>query len=230
MVMGDIMFDREIKLIGEDNFNKIKEKKVVVIGIGGVGGYAVEALVRAGIQNLIIVDYDIVDITNLNRQIISLHENIGMKKTDVIKDRINKINPNCNVIVIDKKLDENNTKELFNYDIDYIIDACDTLKVKEQLILECSNRNIKLISSMGTGNKLNPELLKITDIKKTSYDPLAKKLRKFVKDNNIKNKVMVVSSTEEAKKIEGVISSISYVPSVAGLLCTSYVINDIINN
>lgn len=230
MVMGDIMFDREIKLIGEDNFNKIKEKKVAVIGIGGVGGYAVEALVRAGIQNLIIVDYDIVDITNLNRQIISLHENIGMKKTDVIKDRINKINPNCNVIVIDKKLDENNTKELFNYDIDYIIDACDTLKVKEQLILECSNRNIKLISSMGTGNKLNPELLKITDIKKTSYDPLAKKLRKFVKDNNIKNKVMVVSSTEEAKKIEGVISSISYVPSVAGLLCTSYVINDIINN
>lgn len=230
MVMGDIMFDREIKLIGEDNFNKIKEKKVAVIGIGGVGGYAVEALVRAGIQNLIIVDYDIVDITNLNRQIISLHENIGMKKTDVIKDRINKINPNCNVIVIDKKLDENNTKELFNYDIDYIVDACDTLKVKEQLILECSNRNIKLISSMGTGNKLNPELLKITDIKKTSYDPLAKKLRKFVKDNNIKNKVMVVSSTEEAKKIEGVISSISYVPSVAGLLCTSYVINDIINN
>lgn len=224
------MFEREIKLIGEDNYKKINNKTIAVIGVGGVGGYAVEALVRAGIQNIIIVDYDIVDITNLNRQIISLQENIGMKKTNVIKDRINKINPNCHVIIIDKKLDENNIISIFEYDIDYIIDACDTVKVKEQLILECSKRNIKLISSMGTGNKLNPELLQITDIAKTSYDPLAKKLRKFVKDNNIKNKVMVVSSTEVPKKVDGVIASISFVPSVAGLLCASYVINDIINN
>jgi len=224
------MFEREIKLIGTDNFKKIKTKTVAVIGIGGVGGYAVESLVRAGIQNIIIVDYDIVDITNLNRQIIALQENIGEKKVLVTKKRINDINPDCNVTIIDKKLDEYNTKELFNYKIDYIIDACDTVKVKEQLILECVKRNIKQISCMGTGNKLNPELLQITDIRKTSYDPLAKRLRKFVTDNKIKDKVMVVSSIEQPKKIEGSISSISYVPSVAGLLCASFVINDIINN
>lgn len=224
------MFDREIKLIGIDNFNKIKSKTVAVIGVGGVGGYATEALVRAGIENIIIVDYDKVDITNLNRQIISLQDNIGMYKTDVIKSRINNINPSCKVTIINKKLDEENLIELFEYNIDYIVDACDTVKVKEKLILECVKRNIKQISCMGTGNKLNPELLTITDIRKTSYDPLAKKIRKFVTDNKINRKVMVVSSTEVPKKVEGIISSISYVPSVAGLLCASYVINDIINN
>ena len=222
------MFEREIKLIGNDKFNEIKSKKVAVIGVGGVGGYAVEALVRAGIENIIIVDYDIVDITNLNRQIIALQDNIGQKKTEVIRDRIKLINPSCNVIIIDKKLDENNVLELFNYKIDYLVDACDTVKVKERLISECIKRNIKQISSMGTGNKLNPELLKITDIRKTSYDPLAKRIRKFIVYNKIKDKVMVVCSSEQPKKVEGVISSISYVPSVAGLLCASYVINDII--
>jgi len=224
------MFEREIKLIGIENYNKIKSKTVAVIGVGGVGGYAVEALVRSGIENLIIVDFDTVDITNINRQIISLQNNIGLKKTSVIKERIDNINPNCNVIIIDKKLDENNLINLFNYKIDYIVDACDTVIVKEKLIIECIKRNIKQISCMGTGNKLNPELLKITDVRKTSYDPLAKKIRRFITENKIKEKVMVVSSTEQPKKIEGAIASISYVPSVAGLLCASYVINDIINN
>lgn len=222
------MFEREIKLIGEENLEKIKSKTVAVVGVGGVGGYAVESLVRAGISKLIIIDYDIVDITNLNRQIISLQSNIGKYKTDVIKERINNINPDCNVIIINTKLNEENLYLLFNEKPDYIIDACDTLKVKEMLILECKKRKIKLISSMGTGNKLNPELLKITDIRKTSYDPLAKKIRKFVVDNKIKGKVMVVSSVEQPKKIEGVISSISFVPPISGLLCTSYVINDIL--
>ena len=222
------MFEREIKLIGEENLEKIKSKTVAVVGVGGVGGYAVESLVRAGISKLIIIDYDIVDITNLNRQIISLQSNIGKYKTDVIKERINNINPDCNVITINTKLNEENLYLLFNEKPDYIIDACDTLKVKEMLILECKKRKIKLISSMGTGNKLNPELLKITDIRKTSYDPLAKKIRKFVVDNKIKGKVMVVSSIEQPKKVEGVISSISFVPPISGLLCTSYVINDIL--
>ncbi len=222
------MFEREIKLIGEENLEKIKSKTVAVVGVGGVGGYAVESLVRAGISKLIIIDYDIVDITNLNRQIISLQSNIGKYKTDVIKERINNINPDCNVITINTKLNEENLYLLFNEKPDYIIDACDTLKVKEMIILECKKRKIKLISSMGTGNKLNPELLKITDIRKTSYDPLAKKIRKFVVDNKIKGKVMVVSSIEQPKKVEGVISSISFVPPISGLLCTSYVINEIL--
>lgn len=224
------MFEREIKLIGESNYNKIKSTTVAVIGLGGVGGYATEALVRAGIENIIIVDYDKVDITNLNRQIIALQNNIGMYKTEAEKERILNINPNCNITIINKKLDENNLIELFNNDIDYIIDACDTVKVKEQLILECIKRNIKQISCMGTGNKLNPELLSITDVRKTNYDPLAKRIRKFVKDNKINKKIMVVSSIEQSKKTEGTISSISYVPSIAGLLCASYVINDIIKN
>lgn len=222
------MFDREIKLIGIDNLEKIKTKVVAVIGLGGVGGYAVEALIRGGISNIIIVDYDTIDITNLNRQIISSQNNIGKYKTDICEERIKSINPLCNVIKINTKLTLDNLNILFSYDIDYIVDACDTLVIKQELIKESIKRNIKLISSMGTGNKLNPELLKIVDIRKTSYDPLAKKIRKFVKENNIKEKVMVVSSTEKGKKCDGIISSISFVPSVSGLLCASYVINDII--
>lgn len=222
------MFEREIKLIGIDNLNKIKSITVAVIGVGGVGGYAVESLVRAGISNILVVDYDTVDITNLNRQVISLQNNIAKYKVDVIEERIKLINPECNVIKICKKLDKDNLNKIFDYKIDYVIDACDTLIVKEQLIIECIKRKIKLISSMGTGNKLNPELLKIVDIRKTSYDPLAKRIRKFVVDNKIKEKVMVVCSTEQPRKVEGKVSSISFVPPVSGLLCSSYVINDII--
>lgn len=222
------MFEREIKLIGTEKFNKIQSKTVIVIGVGGVGGYAVEALVRGGISNIIIIDYDKIDLTNLNRQIIAKQNNIGSYKTETIKNRIKSINPNCNVTIINKKLDSNNIDNIFEQKIDYIVDACDTLQVKQKLITIAITKKIKLISSMGTGNKLNPELLKITDIRKTSYDPLAKKIRKFVNDNQIKEKIMVVSSTEQPKKTVNPIGTISFVPAVAGMLCASYVINDII--
>lgn len=222
------MFDREIKLIGIENFKKIQSKTVMVIGVGGVGGYAVEGLVRGGISNIIIVDYDKIDITNLNRQIISLQDNIGQQKIDVIKNRITAINPDCKVTIINQKVDDDNIERLFEQKIDYIVDACDTVKVKEKLIILAIAKKIKLISSMGTGNKTNPELLTITEIRKTSYDKLAKKIRKFVIDNKIKEKVMVVSSTEPPKKVTNAIGTISYVPAVAGMLCASYVINDII--
>ena len=129
----------------QDNLNKIKSITVAVIGVGGVGGYAVESLVRAGISNILVVDYDTVDITNLNRQVISLQNNIGKYKVDVIEERIKLINPDCNVIKICKNLDKDNLNKLFDYKIDYVIDACDTLIVKEQLILECIKRKIKLI-------------------------------------------------------------------------------------
>lgn len=223
------MFDREIKLIEKDKLDIIQSKTVAIIGLGGVGGYALEALIRAGIINIIIVDYDKIDISNLNRQIITNQKNIGKYKIDEAEKRIKLINPSCNITKIQTKLTENNLDLIFSKKLDYIIDACDTVKVKEKLITEAIKKNVKLISSMGTGNKLNPELLRITDIRKTSYDPLAKRIRKFVKDNNIKEKVIVVSSTEIPKKVVGNISSISYVPSTAGLLCASYVINDIIN-
>lgn len=222
------MFDREIKLIGKDNLNKIQSKIVLLIGLGGVGGYSLETLIRAGIENIIIVDYDIIDITNLNRQILTTTKNISKLKTEVAKSRILDINPNCNITMINTKLTKDNINILFNNKIDYIIDACDSIDVKKELIIQSIKRKIKLITCCGTGNKLDPTKFSITDIRKTSYDPIAKILRKFVIDNKIKDKVMVVSSTEQPKKIEGKISSISYVPSIAGILLTSYVINDII--
>jgi tRNA A37 threonylcarbamoyladenosine dehydratase len=223
-------FTRLIRLIGEDNYNKIKNSKVLVLGLGGVGGYAVISLIRSGIENITIVDYDTIDISNLNRQIITNVNNIGLKKTKVMEEEILKVNPNCHIKLIDKKLDEDNYDIIFkNNEIDYVIDACDTVKVKEKVISYCINNNIKIISCMGTGKKLNPSLLEITDIRNTSYDPLAKKIRKYVKDNKIKGKIPVVYSKEQPKDTGNVIGSFCSVVATAGMLCSSYVINDIIN-
>lgn len=223
-------FDR-LKLLIGNKLELINSSTVLVVGIGGVGGYAVEALVRSGIGKIIIVDKDIVDITNINRQIISLQSNIGEYKVDACKKRITDINPNCEVISYKENLDKDNTINLFNQGIDYVVDACDDIEVKMELIRICNNKKIKLISSMGTGNKLNPSLLEIIDIRKTSYDPLAKKIRKMVKDERIKGKVMVVCSKEQPKKVEGrTIGSTSFVPSTAGILCASYIINDIVGD
>lgn len=224
------MFERTIKLIGNDKFNLIQEKKVAVIGLGGVGGYATEALIRSGIQNIIIVDYDTIDKTNLNRQIITNTKNIGKHKTDVMENHIKDINPNVNIIKLNIKLSLDNIDELFKYKFDYLIDACDTLIVKEELIKRCLNNNIKIISSMGTGNKIEPSMLEIIDIRKTEYDPLAKRLRKYVKDNNIKGDIPVVCSKEQNQKFEGSIPSLIFVPATSGLLCANYVIKDIIKD
>ncbi len=226
------MFDREIKLIGIDNYNKLKNSSIMVIGLGGVGGYVVESLTRAGIGNIIIIDYDTIDISNINRQIISNTCNIGMKKVYEWEKRIKLINPNCHVITIDKYLTKDNLYDtLDNYKIDYIIDACDTINVKKELIKYTYLNKIGFISSMGTGNKLDPTKLEITTLDKTSYDPIAKILRKYIKDEKINKKIYVVCSKEQPKKInEKKISSISTVPSVAGLLLSSFVINSIINN
>lgn len=217
------------KIIGEDNINKLKDKTVLIIGLGGVGGHALESIVRIGINNIIIVDNDVVDITNLNRQLISLNSNIGEKKVDVAKKRVLDINPNCNVISIDKFIDKTNIEELFKYKIDYVIDACDTVSTKILLIKECLDRNIKIISCMGTGNKFHPELLEIIELKKTSYDPLAKVLRN--KFRNERRKIMVVCSKEKGIKIsDRTPGSTSLVPSTAGVLCASFVVNDILED
>ena len=224
-------FSRTESLIGTDNLNKIKSSKVLVIGLGGVGGSAVETLVRSGVENIILVDYDKVDITNINRQVIALHSTIGEYKTDVFESRIKDINPNCNVIKINKKIDSSNIDELFSYDIDYIIDACDTVETKKLLITKSHDKNINLISSMGTAKKLDPTKLVVTDIRKTSYDKLAKVLRKWVIDEKINYKVMVVSSTEEVIKTDdNLLASMSFVPNTAGILCAKYVIDKILIN
>lgn len=221
------MFDRLELLIG-DKINDIKNTTVLIIGLGGVGSYACESLIRSGISNIIIVDNDKIDITNLNRQLMTTMENIGKYKVDVWEDRIKSINSNCNVIKFNEFIDKSNIDILFNNHIDYVIDACDTIDTKVALIEYCKNNNKKIISCMGTGNKMDPSRLKIMDISKTNYDKLSKIMRKRLNDIGIKH-VMVVSSDEEAyTKIFKDIPSNSFVPATAGLLLTSYVINDIV--
>ena len=223
------MFERTISLVGLENFNKIKEKTVLIVGLGGVGGYATESLIRSGIHNLILIDHDTIDITNLNRQIISTNKNIGNDKVDELKKRILEINPECNVITHKLFLDRTNYNILDNYKIDYIIDCCDSTDTKKLLIDYSLEKDIKLISSMGTANKIDPTKLQITDIRKTSYDPLAKILRKYVSDLKTNKKIMVVSSTEQPLKKE-ILTSLVFVPATAGLLCANYVIKDIIES
>ena len=216
------MFERVEVLLNED-INKLKDKVILVLGIGGVGSYTVETLIRNPIKKIIIVDSDIIDITNLNRQLFTNQNNIDLKKVDELEKRIKSINPYIEIKKIDKFIDENNINLLFEEKVDYIVDACDSLKTKECLIKECLKRKIKFISSMGTAKKLDPTKLEITELSKTSYDPIAKKLRKTFKNS----KVIVICSTEKPKEIKK-LGSISFVPSVAGILITSYIINDIL--
>lgn len=223
------MFEREINLIGEKNYNKLKNSNVLVIGVGGVGGYAIETLIRSGIENITLVDYDNIDISNINRQIIALSSNIGNSKVLEFKKRILSINSNVKVKTIKEKINEDNINLLFEEDYDYIIDACDTMIVKKLLIKKCHENNINLITVCGMGKKLDPSKIKISDIKDTSYDPLAKALRKYVKDEKIKGKVICVSSTEQPLKTDkNMVTSMMMVPSTAGIYAASYVINSII--
>ena len=220
-------FERLELLIG-NKINDIKSKSVLVIGLGGVGSYAVEGLVRSGIENITIVDKDIIDITNLNRQLMTNRDNIGKYKTDEIEKRILSINPNCKVKKITKYITLDNIQEVFSDSYDYIVDACDTITIKFELIKISKQKNIKLVSCMGTGNKMDPTRLKIMDLRKTNYDKIAKILRKKVKEEKIPGKVMVVCSDEAPIVKSKTIPSNSFVPAIAGLLCASYIINDIV--
>ena len=224
-----LRFSRLEKVIGEDNVSLINNKCVLILGVGGVGGYVAEALARSNIGKLILVDFDVVDESNINRQIIALESTIGMKKVDVLEKRIKEINSGCEVIKIDRFIDLDNYLELFEYNIDYFVDACDTMTVKKAVIKECIKRKINFISSMGTGNKLDPSKLEIVDIRKTVNDPLAKVIRRFVKDEKINGKVMVLSSTElPVKTGERTPGSTAFVPASAGLLIASYVVRQFI--
>lgn len=222
------MFER-FELLVEDKINDIKSKKVLVVGVGGVGSYTVESLIRCGIGSITIIDNDIIDITNLNRQLMTTQNNIGESKVDVLKNRILSINPNCNVTAINIFLDDSNINSIVD-DYDYVVDACDTVKTKVSLIKICNKKNIKLISAMGTGNKMDPSRLEITDIYKTNYDPLAKIIRHECRKMGIKKLTVVCSSEETIKKGIKVIPSNSFVPATAGLLITSYIINDIVGD
>ena len=222
------MFERLITLIGEDNVNKLKKANVLIVGLGGVGGYALETLVRSGIYNLTIVDGDIVELSNLNRQIISKRDVIGKPKALVAQARTLEINPDVNLKVINEFISEDNFSLLNIDSFDYVIDACDDLNLKILLIKNADK--YKLISSMGTANKMDMTRFKITTVDKTSYDPLAKIIRKKIKEEKIWTKFKVVSSDEKVIKNGTKLGTIAYMPAVSGLLCASYVINDIIDN
>jgi len=221
------MFERLITLIGEDDVNKLKKANVLIVGLGGVGGYALETLVRSGIYNLTIVDGDIVELSNLNRQIISKRDVIGRPKALVAQARTLEINPDVNLKVINQFISEDKFSLLNIDSFDYVIDACDDLNLKILLIKNADK--YKLISSMGTANKMDMTRFKITTIDKTSYDPLAKIIRKKIKEEKIRTKFKVVSSDEKVMKNGAKLGTIAYMPAVSGLLCASYVINDIIN-
>lgn len=221
------MFERLITLIGEDDVNKLKKANVLIVGLGGVGGYALEALVRSDVCNLTIVDGDVVELSNLNRQIISKQDVVGSPKALVAQARTLEINPDVNLKVINEFISEDNFSLLNVDSFDYVIDACDDLNLKMLLIKNADK--YKLISSMGTANKMDMTRFKITTIDKTSYDPLAKIIRKKIKEEKIRTKFKVVSSDEKVMKNGTKLGTIAYMPAVSGLLCASYVINDIIN-
>ena len=222
------MFERLITLIGEDKVDKLKNANVLIVGLGGVGGYVLEALVRSGIHNLTIVDGDVVELSNLNRQIISKQNVVGKPKALVAQTRALEINPDINLRVINEFITEDNFSLLKIDEYDYVIDACDDLNLKMLLIKNADK--YKLISSMGTANKMDMTRFKITTIDKTSYDPLAKIIRKKIKDEKIMTKFKVVSSDEKVIKNGTKLGTIAYMPATSGLLCASYVISDIIEN
>lgn len=222
------MFERNITLIGEEKFELLKKKKILLVGCGGVGGYALETLVRSGINNIDIIDFDNIELSNLNRQIISTQKNINNSKVEEAKKRSVSINPKININIFKIFLNKDNINELIENNYDYIIDACDSVDTKVELIKFSIKNKIKIISCMGTAKKIDPTKLKITTLDKTKYDPLAKIMRKKIKDLGIKEKITVVSTEEEPIKCDK-LGSFMMVPATAGILCAKYIIDDIIN-
>lgn len=222
-------FSRTESLIGKENIEKLKKSKVAIFGIGGVGSYTLEALVRAGVESFVLVDKDVVDETNLNRQIIATTKTIGKPKVEVAKARILEINPNAKVEIYQEFFMPDTREDILSKGISYIVDCVDTVTAKIELVLRAKKLNIPIISSMGTGNKLDPCKFEVADIYKTSVCPLAKVMRKELKQRNIES-LKVVYSREEPKQTlaHKTPSSISFVPSVCGLIIAGEVIKDII--
>ena len=245
-------FSRTELLIGKESIEKLQNSKVAVFGIGGVGSFVVEGLVRAGIGNFILVDDDKVCLTNLNRQIIATRKTVGKPKVEVARDRILEINPNANVEIF-QEFFMPNSREILDETVSYVVDSIDTVTAKIELVVRAEKLNIPIISSMGTGNKLDPTKFEVTDIYKTSVCPLAKVMRKELRARNIKGLKVVYSKEEPIKPDKNlecscktgcicppetvrkctaknqIPGSISFVPSVAGLIIAGEVIKDIIN-
>ena len=223
------IYNRTRLVIGEEKLQRIKNANVCVCGIGGVGSYTLEALARIGVGRITIIDKDDVDITNINRQLIATVDNVGKAKVDEAKKRITSINPSIKVTAIKDNIDSLNVDKYITQNLDYVVDAIDSVNSKIALIKACKAKNIKIISSMGMANRLEPLQIKVTDISKTEVCPLAKVVRRKLKDEGIQ-KVKVVFSTENAIKTGAKeLGSVSFVPSTAGLVIASEVIKDIIS-
>ena len=220
------MYERIINLIGKDNFKKIQNTKILLVGVGGVGSFVYTSLLRSGFLDITVIDHDKVEITNLNRQLVANLSTINKPKVDVAKDIASLINKDNKIKAIETFLDKDNINTL-DKDFDFIIDACDSLNTKLELIKFANQNNIKIISSMGMGNRVNASKIKITTLDKTNNDPLARKFRKLIRDNNLNMKIPVVCSEEVPLKRKEVNSMITS-PGIAGLLITNYIINEII--
>lgn len=239
-------FSRLELAIGENSLNKLRNSTVVILGLGGVGSYTAEALARSAVGRLILVDKDVVDITNINRQIHALTKTVGQSKVELMKERIKEINPSCEVISLPIFYNEETKEEIFKYKPDYVVDAIDTMASKLMAIIECKNRNIPIISSMGTANKLDPTQFVVTDISKTHMDPVAKIIRQGLRKAGINKGVQVVFSPEEpltpkaelyseVGKVNSEIrkekmppASNAFVPPVAGMIMASVVVRELI--
>ncbi len=232
-------FSRTELLIGKQGLEKLHNAKIAIFGIGGVGSFVVEGLVRAGVQNFVLVDNDKISLTNLNRQLIATQKTIGKDKVEVAKERILDINPKAKVEVFKEFFLPNSNTNIITKELTYVVDCIDTVMAKIEIVMQCKNLKIPIISAMGTGNKLNPLKLEVTDIYKTNVCPLAKVMRKELRKRNI-NELKVVYSTEEPIKLKlqnyeeknvtkrQVPGSISFVPSVAGLIIAGEVVKEII--
>ena len=218
-------------LVGSLNIEKIKKLNVLVLGLGGVGGYSVETLIRCGIERITLVDGDTIKPSNINRQIIATSKNNNKYKTKEWKKRIKLINPNAKVNIINTMINEDNIEVLFSEKYDYIIDCCDTSRVKILLVNLCYEKGIKLVSSMGMANKIDASKIHISTLDKTNTDPLARKIRSELKgkDKELMKNVTVVYSEEKSIN-NTMLGSTAFVPSVAGIYITNFIINDVIKN
>ena len=225
--MNDDRFNRLKLLIGAANVAKLNAACVAVFGVGGVGSFAVEALARSGVGHLILIDKDNVDATNINRQLHALTSTVGRSKVEVMRERIHDINPAAQVDAIQKFfLPDEPVEDFFICRYDYVVDAIDTLTAKIFLVEECTRRGVKIISSMGAGNKLDATRFRVGDIFQTTTDPVAKVMRKRLKDHKIK-RLKVVWSDEPPRPVKDVIGSAAFVPSVAGLILAGEVVKDL---
>lgn len=234
-------YERVELMLGSAALAKLQNSCVMVVGVGGVGSFSAEALARSGVGKLILVDGDTIDSSNLNRQLMATEKTVGQEKAEQMKQRIHTYNKDCEVVCIQSFYDQSKNDDLFFYEIDFVIDAIDTISSKMDLIEACLDRKIPFISSTGMANRLDPSSIEIMDLTKTSYDPLAKVMRKLAKERRIKGKIPVVCSKEQAMTQTQIVNekgltrkqkmppaSMIFVPGASGLLCASYAVSKLI--